>query len=400
MASSTLDSSAAFEERARAFGIESWVITKFKERNLNTFGRFAFSFAFNPQSQNDRPFVEFCESMAESTLGQDQLAALRRLFFESHTLALADVRIRVESSPDPASTSRKLPTAERLARQTAQQSRLGGLIFNPDTIPANQLVDTFVDMLEHNTLSYVKPEQCISRAQEVSSVKKDQTIATDSQGMLKIATKSSEISCEANSELKLRAAFQRRSLAMDLAGIASYDIIEPWIQFLFSQMLREQPRGFSRVTLQQLIDCDKQLFIMASHHTLGKLQSSPADPKPLDEAIKELKVSHEILQYLSPLPTVKHHEPPPTGPPRPQKVQKVGDDKDGKGKGKGKQSKINIPEGCTTHDAENKPLCFKFQTGKCSFKGPAGKRCAKGYHKCYKQGCYRPRPYFQCNHAD
>ena len=239
MASSTLDSSAAFEERARAFGIESWVITKFKERNLNTFGRFAFSFAFNPQSQNDRPFVEFCESMAESTLGQDQLAALRRLFFESHTLALADVRIRVESSPDPASTSRKLPTAERLARQTAQQSRLGGLIFNPDTIPANQLVDTFVDMLEHNTLSYVKPEQCISRAQEVSSVKKDQTIATDSQGMLKIATKSSEISCEANSELKLRAAFQRRSLAMDLAGIASYDIIEPWVQFLFSQMLRD-----------------------------------------------------------------------------------------------------------------------------------------------------------------
>ena len=159
MASSMLDSSAAFEERARAFGVENWVVMKFKERNLNTFGRFAFSFAFNPQSQNDRPFVEFCESIAESTLGQDQLAALRRLFFESRTLALADVRIRVESSPDPSSTSRKLPTAERLARQTAQQSRLGGLIFNPDTIPANQLVDTFVDMLEHNTLSYVKPEQ-------------------------------------------------------------------------------------------------------------------------------------------------------------------------------------------------------------------------------------------------
>ena len=248
-------------------------------------------------------------------------------------------------------------------------------------------------MLEH-------PEQCISRAQEVSAVKKDPTISTDSQGMLKIANKNSEVSCEANSELKLRAALQRRSLAMDLAGIASYDVVEPWVQFLFSQMLREQPRGFSRVTLQQLVDCDKQMFIMASHKTLGQLQSSPADPKPLDEAIKELKVSHEILQYLSPLPTIRHHDPPPLGPPRPPKIQKVNDDKDGKGKGKGKQSKISIPEGCTTHDAENKPLCFKFQTGKCSFKGPAGKRCANGYHKCYKQGCYRPRPYFQCNHAD
>ena len=205
MASSLLDSTAAFEERARAFGVEAWVVTRFRERNLNTFGRFAFAVAFNPQSQTDKPFVDFVENLAESALGQDQLAALRRLFFESHTLALADVRIRVEASPDPAAATRKLPAAERLARQTAQQSRLGGIIFNPDTIPANQLVDSFVDMLERNTLTYVKPEQCISRAQEVSAVKKDPTISTDSQGMLKIANKNAEVSCEANSELKLRA---------------------------------------------------------------------------------------------------------------------------------------------------------------------------------------------------
>ena len=99
MASSLLDSTAAFEERVRAFGVETWVIAKFKERNLNTFGRFAFAVAFNPQSQNDKPFVGYVENLAESTLGQDQLAALRRFFFESHTLALADVRSRVESSP-------------------------------------------------------------------------------------------------------------------------------------------------------------------------------------------------------------------------------------------------------------------------------------------------------------
>ena len=136
------------------------------------------------------------------------------------------------------------------------------------------------------------------------------------------------------------------------------------------------------MTLQQLIDCDKQMFVMASHKTLGKLQSSPADPKPLDEAIKELKVSREIFQ----------------DPRRFRKLTMIRMAR--AGKGKGKQSKISIPEGCTTHDAENKPLCFKFQTGRCSFKGPAGKRCAKGYHKCYKQGCYRPRPYFQCNHTD
>lgn len=192
----------------------------------------------------------------------------------------------------------------------------------------------------------------------------------------------------ANSELKLRAALQRRSLAMDLAGIASYDVVEPWIQFLFSHLLREQPRGFAKITLQ----------IMASHRTLGNLQGVPGDPKPLDDAINALKVSHEILQYLSPLPVVKHHDPPPVKDPRPPKNPRC-EDKGDKGKGKGK-SNVSIPEGCVTHDGDGKPLCFKFRTGKCTFKGPAGKRCAKGYHKCYKQGCFRARPYFQCNHVD
>ena len=399
MASSTLDSTAAFEDRAKAFGLEQWLLDKLRAQHLNTFGSFAFSVAHNPQVQNDKPFVDFMHALAEAELEPKQMAVLRRLFFESHTLALADVRMRVESSPDPTAASRKLPAAERLARQEAQQRRLGGVIFNPDTIPSNHLVDTFVEMLEHNTLQYVKPEQCTSRVQEVSAVKKDPTIATDSQGMLKLSTKNSDVVCEANSELKLRAAFQRRSLAMDLSGIATFDVVEPWVQFLFSQLIREQPRGFAKITLQQLIDCDKQLFVMASHHTLGKLQGTPGGDKPLDDAIKTLKVSHEILQYLSPLPTVKHHDPPVPDVVRPPKVQKVGDGKGEKGKGKGKQ-KINIPDGCATHDNDGKPLCFKFQTGKCSFKGPPGKRCAKGYHKCYKQGCFRLRPFFQCNHTD
>ena len=216
MASSTLDSTAAFEDRAKAFGVESWLLDKLREQHLNTFGSFAFSVARNPQVQNDKPFVDFMQALAETELEPNQMAVLRRLFFESHTLALADVRMRVESSPDPTAASRRLPAAERLARQEAQQKRLGGVIFNPDTIPSNHLVDTFVEMLEQNTLQYVKPEQCTSRAQEVSAVKKDPTIATDSQGMLKLSTKSSDVVCEANSELKLRAAFQRRSLAMDL----------------------------------------------------------------------------------------------------------------------------------------------------------------------------------------
>jgi hypothetical protein len=195
-------------------------------------------------------------------------------------MALTDVRQRVEASPDPALAVRKLPTAERVARQSAQEKRLGGIVFTPTTIPSNHLVDTFVEMVETGILSYVKAENCCSRAQEVESVKKDPTVSTDASGLLKLGAKQVDPACEANTELKLRAAWQRRNLAMDLAGLATFEVTETWTQYLFTQLLKEQPRGFSKVTLQQLIDCDKHLFVMASHMTMGKLASSPDEEKP------------------------------------------------------------------------------------------------------------------------
>ena len=397
MASSTLESTAAFAERAKAIGVEQWIIQKFQEKSMDTYGRFAFAITYSPQHPNDKPLADFVESVVEREVSADQMATLRRLFFEAHTLALADVRSRVETGADLAVPSRKLPTAERVARQKAQESGLGGLIFNPDTIPSNSLVDVFVDMVETGVLSYVKAEQCCSRAQEVSLMKRDPTIATDSSGLLKVSSKQKDPTCEANAELKLRSALQRRSLAMDLSGISTFDVIEGWVQFLFSQLMKEQPRGYSKVSLQQLVDCDKQLFVMASHLTMGKLNASPGEKKPLDEVIATLKSSSDILQYLAPLQTLKSTEPPTKvdKPPKIQKTEHISDKVKGGGKGK-----VSIPDDCATHDAEGKPLCFKYQTGKCSFKGPAGKRCAKGYHKCYKKGCFRLKPYYQCNHAD
>ena len=194
---------------------------------------------------------------------------------------------------------------------------------------------------------------------------------------------------------------------MDLAGLVSFTTIEAWVQFLFTHLTRDQPSGFSKVSLQQLVDCDKRLFILAAHQTMGRLRKGPDDTKPLDAVIASLQTSQEVLQYLSPLPAHKSHDPPvvPRNPKNP-KIPKVAP----KGGGKSQPSsgadepsqgsKYKLPEGCVAFDDSNKPLCFGFQTGKCKFKGPPGKRCARGYHKCYKKGCYRLRAYMHCNHTD
>ena len=124
---------------------------------------------------------------------------------------------------------------------------------------------------------------------------------------------------------------------------------------------------------------------------MGQLQSSSVTDKPLDDVIKSLSTSTEILQYLSPLPAVKVHDPPPKGEKPPKKPKNEVKTNPGKGGGPPQPSKLQIPDGCVTH-MDGKPLCFKYQTGKCGYKG-TNKRCAKGFHRCYKEGCGRDKPY-------
>ena len=405
MSSSTLESVAAFRDRAKQIGVEERYIEKFVQKKFAAFGRYAFAVVYSPQHTDESPLVDFLQQLLEEQPSPDQLACLRRLFFESHSMALTDVRLRIEASPaDPGAATRKLATAERVARQREQEQRLQGIVFTPETTPSNHLVDLFVEMLESGILTYVKPEQCCSRAQEVSSIKKDPTVSTDASGMLKLGSKAAEPSCEANSEIKLRLAWQRRNLAMDQAGIASFLVVEGWVQLLYSHLMRDQPRGFSKISLQQILDCDRQMFTVASHRTMGNLQKRADDVLPLDEVFGELRESSEILQYLTPMPATRIHDPPQPAGSRPDKQQKVDKPSNkGSGKGGGKTNppaKLQLPEGCTSHDDENRPLCFAYQNNKCKFKGPAGKRCARGYHKCYKKGCYRNKPYYLCTHTD
>ena len=57
--SSSLDSTAAFSDRAEQIGVEKWIIDKFKQKKFATFGRLAFAFPHSPQSSDDAPFKRF-----------------------------------------------------------------------------------------------------------------------------------------------------------------------------------------------------------------------------------------------------------------------------------------------------------------------------------------------------
>ena len=396
MASASLDSQAAFEERAKKIGINDDILEGLKDQGFDTYGKLAFAVKYNHQQADETVFVQFVNGLEPTGLASaGQLAAMRRLFFESNSMVIADIQNRVQTTADSSTSSRKLPVAERVSRQKDQEQRLAGVIFTPETTPANALVDTFVDMLEVGVLHYVKPEACCSRAQEAQTLKKDSTLSLDSSGNIKMASKASDLVCDTSSEIKLRAALQRRSLAMDLAGLATFTVMEGWVQFLFTKLMQETPKSFQRITLSQILECDKQLFTVASHRTMGILTASPDKSRPLDAIVEELRVSPEILHYLAPLQGNRGGSEPPTKKPRTD----AGPPPKPKPKGGGKAAKkFDIPEGCVTHDDENRPFCFAYQFGKCKWKGEAGKRCARGFHRCFKRNCGKNAPYFQRTH--
>ena len=95
-----------------------------------------------PGAADEKPLVELLKKTFGANPKYSELACLGRLFWESHALALADLKQRQEHGSE--SVTKKLPTSERVARAKSRRSALvessGGQIQNPLT---NWWIDSF-----------------------------------------------------------------------------------------------------------------------------------------------------------------------------------------------------------------------------------------------------------------
>ena len=406
MSSASLDSEAAFEDRCRKIGISDDLLKDLGTKGYNTFGKVSFAAASTPQNLTDQAVDEWLKTVVDPLPSAFQVACIRRLLYESQLMHVADLKSRVEGPSED--KLRKLPVAERNARVDEQHKRLNGLIHTPQTQPANHCVDLVVDMLESNSLRYVPMNRWTSRAQELSLAKKDPAIQVDAEGTIKMGSKTPEATCEIGGAYALRQAFLRRSLAFDLGHLASFHVMESYVSTLFEYLQRPVPKGYSTVSLGQILSADKELFVRAAHELDGKLQSPAGSARPLDAVITSLSASQSVIQFLLPTPL-----PPPLPHPvkRPHAstegaldsgaVDQSGKGKKGKGrggKGKGQAPKITIPDGCAARDTQNRPNCFAFNLGGCKLRVTKG-RCPRGMHHCWKTACEGQHPYTECTHG-
>ena len=108
-------------------------------------------------------------------------------------------------------------------------------------------------MLEKNTIFYLAPSKFPSRRSELASEKLVKAITLDSSKTLKLADKKQELSCDTHSELLLIQALQRRALALDLVGVATYAEVEKYNTFLTMHLQTPAPPGYGRVSVAQIL---------------------------------------------------------------------------------------------------------------------------------------------------
>ena len=71
-------------------------MTAFENRRVSTYAACAFICPYQPSSHDEKLFTDALEEILVSPPG-DYLPVYRRLFFEAHTLAVQDLRSRLES---------------------------------------------------------------------------------------------------------------------------------------------------------------------------------------------------------------------------------------------------------------------------------------------------------------
>ena len=414
-----VDSTAAFSERARSFGILDTDIEILIRKKTASFGAFAWIATFNPSSTDDSMLVAALKDILERDPSVLDLSKYRRLHFESHAIAVSDARIRVERTDD--APARKLPAPERAARHQAQKDRLVGLVWTLHLKPSYALLDRVQAQVEENVPAYVEPELCTSRHQELANIKKESAAKIDiASGILKLTEKDVPDKAETQSDYNLRLAFRRRSLAYDQSGICSYEIMEEWAEKLFAAMAETPPPGYNAATRAQILAADKALFSKICERCRTGILPVAARGglvRPIEVAIEKFENDVNVTFNLLPLPSMTSSKPSGSKP-----IDKEMDEsakegkgwagrraspygggkgrggKNGKGGKGGKNAGKKLPyelKGCWSH-VKGKQACPWFNMAKCRSKTKPGENCNLGIHLCMAPGCGEPHPAVTC----
>ncbi|CAE8640523.1 unnamed protein product [Polarella glacialis] len=411
MVSATLESAAVFQSRATALGLTGAEVAVLQTSGFDTFAGFAFAVNYVPGHADDAEFLRLCAVVCGGAgpAPGGRVSVLRRLFFESYTLAASDMRSRIDGSQSD--TPRRLAAPERAVRYREQVRRLPGLTLRGELDVSHQLVDLCIAMHEEDVLRYVELSACAKREQELKGIKLDESLKILGNGTLRVDRGEPALLSNINTDLHMKYALQRRALAFDQARIVTFSVTEAC----------DPPAGYARVSVEQLFRADRELFRFMQETARDGIRMTLAGALPCDAAMTAASSNTSACFLLLPLAAASGagrpvataatsgfgaaaaKAPGVPGPVAPagsgkralrkqaaQTAKKAKGGGKGKPDGKSKKGASTMPvelAGMASRTAVDKPICWTYNLACGCPHATPGEECRRGLHVCCSPGC-------------
>ena len=323
------------------------------------------------------------------TLGLE--STMRQLSYEAITVAVAAIRQRVE--PQQEGQIKKLPPQERDERIKRQSEKITGFSIQGDYEPGHSVVDPFTTMLDECSAKYLPLSKCISREQELQTMKADKRIVVLEDQQLQIKNRAPEATADLSTGLKVKNAFVRRGLACEQAGLMTYETHERIRHVFMSHITRTPPPGFRAPDIAAVLRADRELWMKSFEVCKSNLRVGHDGQHPLDKAMLSLYNSAEVVFPLLPTPgsaPAKRARSPDTEPSKPAEPRAKPKPNP---KRKTKPERVKVPEalkgfiGLNKHKAR---VCYNYNLlhgcSNSTHEKDGRQRCVKGNHECIKCG--------------
>lgn len=268
---------------------------------IETFSALAFSVGTPQAPASDDALRTFADNLVPAGYGMSSYSGLRQLHFEATTLAVAQLKAKVTG--DSEDGKHKSPVIEKQARLADQRTRLVGIEIKGELQPSFALVDAANNMIESNSVMWIAPSKCTSRDQEIQQGSKNMpSVVHLEQQTLKLSA---------------QWCLQRRALALGQERPSSWSMQSKWINQTLTILNAPPPPGHGKITLDQLVKADKQLWaLLSQEYDVAVAAAAPAANMPFDGIVDgRLHSDPRVTMHLLPLPSfVKEVKSTPAEP--------------------------------------------------------------------------------------
>lgn len=438
-----IDSAAAFKELYHERGLGAHQ-ARFEAAGWLTYSDLVFSTTFTPQNGEEERYNEDIIQVGLGDTKHRDRPKLRRLFYEAYTLVGADMRRKVDAPAGDA--PRVVPNAEREARRTATAARVNGVKLLGELDISDRLLDRAIDMYDGNVLGYLGPELCTKRGNAMLGLQKDPLweSSPNANGGFTLRRADDGRRVDVDGQFAFSFAFQRRSLALEMGDIMSFDNAETLRNKFIDALMATPPVGFMAVGIDQVLEADRTFWIKMGELTRKGIKRQP-DGRPCDKAFEKVIESFALGMALLPrqgsAPRVaaapaaqpRPAQTPPTHAPqsgvgkkgqrrvlakqdkeqaaadaianafkKPKTDGRPGSSKDRAGKPNTPRMPAKLLGMCSVSSKEtgSNKFCYGYSLGECAAAAP-GAACAKGLHACMKplpngEACSGAHTTFSC----